>query len=192
MIHPTAEVSPKAKLGKNVSIWHQAQIREGAVIGNNCIIGKGVYIDHDVRIGNNVKIQNYACMYFQTIIEDNVFIGPFTCLTNDKYPWATDEEGNLLRERDWRPGTIRIKADASLGAHVVVLPNVTIGTGACIGAGSVGSYRKKLYYLLKSFYLRPKLHKAVIITRLLLKHVPNYIKNMLISSHHRQRIVYRK
>ena len=58
MIHKTAEVSIKAKIGKNVKIWALSQVREGVVIGDNCIIGRNVYIDHDVKIGSNVKIQN--------------------------------------------------------------------------------------------------------------------------------------
>jgi UDP-2-acetamido-3-amino-2,3-dideoxy-glucuronate N-acetyltransferase len=43
MIHPTAEVSPQAKVGEGTKIWHQAQVREGARIGRDCIISKGVY-----------------------------------------------------------------------------------------------------------------------------------------------------
>ena len=93
--HKTAEVSKNTKIGKNVYIWHHAQIRENAKIGNNCIIGKNVYIDHDVIIGNNVKIQNNSSIYFGSKIEDGVFIGPHVCLTNDKSPRAITKEGKL-------------------------------------------------------------------------------------------------
>lgn len=136
-IHQTADVSPKAKIGSNVKIWHQAQIREGVVIGDNCTIGKGVYIDHDVTIGNNVKIQNYASIYHLAIIEDEVFIGPYVCLTNDRYPRATDEKGVLLKDGQWQSGKIHIKKRASLGAGSIVLSDITIGEEAMVGAGSV-------------------------------------------------------
>jgi UDP-3-O-[3-hydroxymyristoyl] glucosamine N-acyltransferase len=76
MIHPTAEVSPQAEVGKGTRIWHQAQVREGARIGRDCIISKGVYIDFDVVIGDRVKIQNRASIYHGATVEDGVFIGP--------------------------------------------------------------------------------------------------------------------
>lgn len=136
-IHPTADVSSKTKIGKNVKIWHQAQIREGVIIGDNCIIGKGVYIDHDVVIGNNVKIQNYACIYSKVIIEDGVFIGPLVCLTNDRYPRAVDRKGKLLKEGKWPAGMIHIKKRASIGAGSIVLTNITIGMYAMVGASSL-------------------------------------------------------
>ena len=136
-VHKSAEVSKKVKLGRNVKIWHQAQIREGVTIGDNCIIGKGVYIDRDVVIGSNVKIQNYASIYYKAIIEDNVFIGPYVCLTNDRYPQAVSASGELLKEGNWKAGTIRIKKGSSLGAGVIVLPDITIGEKVMVGAGSV-------------------------------------------------------
>ena len=138
-IHPTADVSPKTKIGKNVKIWHQAQIRERVTIGDNCIIGKGVYIDHDVVIGNNVKIQNYASIYSRAIIEDGVFIGPYACLTNDRYPRAVDIRGRLLKEGEWPSGMIHIEKRASIGAGSIILTNITIGTNAMVGAASLVS-----------------------------------------------------
>ncbi len=62
-IHPTADVSPKAVIGENTSIWHQCQVREGAHLGEECILGKNVYVDFDVQIGSRVKIQNNCSVY---------------------------------------------------------------------------------------------------------------------------------
>ncbi len=135
--HPTAEVSDKAKIGENTKIWHYVQVREGAQIGENCILGKGVYIDFDVKIGNNVKIQNGVDIYHGVTIEDGVFIGPHVCFTNDKNPRAIDERGKLKGTDDWMMGKTLIKKGASIGAATVILPNVTIGEYAMIGAGSV-------------------------------------------------------
>jgi|SRR3989338_7444693 len=137
MIHNTAEVSPQAKIGSNVSIWHQAQVREGASIGDNCILGKNVYIDKDVQIGDNCKIQNNSSLYRGSLLEKGVFIGPHTILTNDKNPRATNIDGSLKGDGDWQVETILIKEGASLGARVVVLPGITIGKYALVGAGSV-------------------------------------------------------
>ncbi len=136
-VHPTADLSPKASIGRGTRIWHQAQIREGARIGTDCIIGKGVYIDFDVVIGNMVKIQNYVSVYHGSTVEDGVFLGPYVCLTNDKRPRAITPEGALKREEDWESGFILIRHGASIGAGAVILPDVTVGRFAMVGAGAL-------------------------------------------------------
>ena len=136
-VHPTAELSPKATIGNGTRIWHQAQVREGARIGADCILGKGVYVDFAVVIGNMVKIQNYASIFHGSMIEDGVFIGPYVCLTNDKRPRAITPDGSLKRDEDWEQGFIRIRYGASIGAGAIILPDVTIGRFAMVGAGAL-------------------------------------------------------
>ncbi|NTV36661.1 MAG: N-acetyltransferase [Anaerolineaceae bacterium] len=136
-IHPTAEVSPQAQIGSGTRIWNLVQIREGASIGENCIIGKDTYIDFDVKIGSNVKIQNSSLIYHGITIEDGVFIGPRVCLTNDRNPRAITLDGHLKGNEDWILGKTLIKYGASLGAGSLILPNVTIGRFALVGAGAV-------------------------------------------------------
>lgn len=135
--HPTSEVSPNAKIGSGTRVWHLVQIREGVVIGENCIIGKDVYVDFDVHIGNNVKIQNNVLVYHGATIEDGVFLGPQVCLTNDRNPRAITPDGLLKGNDDWVVGPTLIKYGASIGAGSIILPNVTIGRFALVGAGSV-------------------------------------------------------
>ncbi|MGQ9574329.1 MAG: acyltransferase [Thermoguttaceae bacterium] len=137
LIHPTAEVSPRARVGEGTRIWHHAQIREGARIGRNCIIGKGVYIDFDVIIGDHVKIQNGCFVYHGATLQDGVFLGPGVILTNDRYPRAVNVRGELKTDAEWEAGTILIKRGASVGARAVVLPDVVIGSFAMVGAGAV-------------------------------------------------------
>ena len=139
IIHSTAEVSPNAKVGSGTRIWHLVQVREGVSIGQNCIIGKDVYIDFDVKIGDNVKIQNSALVYHGVTIEDGVFVGPQACLTNDRYPRAITVDGLLKGNDDWIVGPILVKYGASLGAGSLILPNVTVGNFALVGAGAVVS-----------------------------------------------------
>lgn len=136
-VHPTADVSPQATVGPGTRIWHQAQVREGARIGANCIVGKGVYIDFDVRIGSNVKIQNGVGVYHGVALEDGVFLGPGVILTNDKLPRAINPDGSLKADADWEVSPILIRRGASIGAGAVVLPGVTVGEFAMVGAGTV-------------------------------------------------------
>ncbi len=137
MIHSTADVSPEAVLGKNVKVWHQSQVREKVIIGDNCILAKNVYVDKDVVIGKNCKIQNNSSLYHGALLGDGVFIGPHCVLTNDRYPRAVTVDGDLKQDTDWEEGKVVIKGGASLGAGVIVLPGVTIGKYALVGAGSV-------------------------------------------------------
>jgi UDP-2-acetamido-3-amino-2,3-dideoxy-glucuronate N-acetyltransferase len=136
-IHSTADVSPDAQIGDGAQIWHQAQVREGADVGRNCIIGKGVYIDFGVRIGDNCKLQNGAYVYHGATLEDGVFVGPGAILTNDRQPRAINPDGGLKGADDWLVGPIHVGYGASLGTGCIVLPAVTIGAFAMVGAGAV-------------------------------------------------------
>jgi UDP-2-acetamido-3-amino-2,3-dideoxy-glucuronate N-acetyltransferase len=138
-VHPTADVSPSAEIGTGTRVWHQAQIRERVRVGENCIISKGVYIDFDVQVGSNVKIQNGAFLYHGCTIEDGVFIGPGVCFTNDKQPRAINPDGTLKGADDWQVGKTVVKYGASVGTGSIVLPGVTIGRFAMVGAGAIVS-----------------------------------------------------
>jgi UDP-2-acetamido-3-amino-2,3-dideoxy-glucuronate N-acetyltransferase len=136
-IHPTAEVAPSAQIGSGTSIWNQSQIREGARIGSGCIIGKNVYVDVGVVIGGNVKIQNNASVYHGVTVEDGVFIGPDVCFTNDRIPRAVNRDGSAKTDDDWEVVPILVRTGAAIGANSTILPGVTLGRWAMIGAGSV-------------------------------------------------------
>jgi acetyltransferase-like isoleucine patch superfamily enzyme len=137
MIHPTADVAPEARIGAGTRIWHQAQVREGAVVGAQCNIGKGVYIDRDVVVGDRVKIQNRASLYRGLTVEDGVYIGPHVSFTNDRYPRAVNPDGAPKTDDDWPAEPTLVREGASIGAGAVVLPGVTIGRWALVGAGAV-------------------------------------------------------
>lgn len=136
-IHPSAEVSPHAIIGDDVQIWHHAQVRERARIGSQCIVGKGVYIDFEVQIGSRCKIQNGAFVYHGVTLENGVFVGPGVILTNDRFPRAINPDETLKTADDWDVGLIHVRRGAALGAGCIVLPNVTIGEYAMVGAGAV-------------------------------------------------------
>lgn len=128
-VHPTAEVSEKAKIGDGTRIWHQVQVRENATVGKNCILSKGVYIDFDVDIGDNVKIQNYVSVYHGVIVEDDVFLGPHVVFTNDLFPRSF--------VYDFKVYPTLVKKGASIGANATIVCGINIGEYAMIGAGSV-------------------------------------------------------
>lgn len=128
-IHPTAEVSPEASIGKGTKIWHQAQIMPGAKVGENCKIGKGVFIASGVVIGNNVKIQNYVSVYTGVMVEDDVLLGPHMTFTNDLYPRAFVDDYTVYETL--------IKKGSSIGANATIVCGVTLNDYCMIAAGAV-------------------------------------------------------
>lgn len=133
----SADVDPGATIGDGSSVWHLAQVREGAVLGEGCVVGRGAYIGTGVRMGRNCKVQNYALVYEPAVLEDGVFIGPAVVLTNDTFPRAVNPDGSLKSAHDWEPVGVTVREGASIGARAVCVAPVTIGRWATVAAGSV-------------------------------------------------------
>lgn len=136
-IQDSADVSPEATLGDGTSVWHLAQVREGAVLGRNCIVGRGAYVGTGVVMGDNCKLQNYALVYEPAVLEDGVFVGPAVVFTNDHYPRSVAPDGSLKRGEDWEAVGVTVREGASIGARSVCVAPVTIGRWALVAAGSV-------------------------------------------------------
>jgi UDP-2-acetamido-3-amino-2,3-dideoxy-glucuronate N-acetyltransferase len=135
-IAPTADIADDARIGDGSSIWHLAQVREGAVLGVDCVVGRGAYIGSGVQIGKNVKIQNYALVYEPATVGDGAFIGPAAVLTNDRYPRSVNPDGSLKSGHDWHPVGVTVREGASIGARAVCVAPVTIGRWALVAAGA--------------------------------------------------------
>lgn len=128
MIHPLADCMNK-NIPTSTNIWQFCVIFPNAIIGENCNICAGVLIENNVTIGNNVTIKCHVEVPEGTILEDNVFVGPNVSITNDTYPRSKQHPDQYER--------IIIKKGASIGGGVCIVPGVTIGENAMIGAGSV-------------------------------------------------------
>ncbi|MEO0234401.1 MAG: acyltransferase [candidate division WOR-3 bacterium] len=129
-------ISDDVKLGKNVKIYQFTNLY-GCTIGDNTKIGAFVEIQKNAIIGKNCKISSHSFICEGVEIEDNVFIGHGVMFINDKYPRATNAQGELQTEKDWKVEKTLIKKGASIGTNAVILSNVTVGENSIIGAGSV-------------------------------------------------------
>jgi UDP-2-acetamido-3-amino-2,3-dideoxy-glucuronate N-acetyltransferase len=136
-VQPSADVDEAAQLGAGTSVWHLAQVREGAVLGEDCVVGRGAYIGSGVRLGDRCKVQNYALVYEPAVLEDGVFVGPAVVFTNDHFPRAVTPDGALKSADDWQPVGVTVRRGASIGARAVCVAPVTIGRWALVAAGSV-------------------------------------------------------
>lgn len=137
MIHPTADVEEGAVVGAGTRVWHYAHIRSGATVGEECILGHSVYVDSGAVVGNRCKLENRVSVFRGVTIEDGVFVGPHTTFTNDKLPRAIHLDGSQIASEDWSPARTLVKYGASIGAGAIILPGITIGRWAMIGAGAV-------------------------------------------------------
>lgn len=146
-IHPTASVSPKARIGAGTKVWINVQIRENAIIGENCIVSKDVYIDHSVTIGDRCKIQNSVSVYHGVTIGSDVFVGPNACFTNDRVPRAFNV--------DWKITPTFVKDGASIGANSTLICGITVGEFAMVAAGSVVTRDVEPYTLVMGNPARP-------------------------------------
>lgn len=100
----------------------------GCKIGKGCRIAAYVEIQRGVKIGDRCKIEAFAFIPSGVTIEDEVFIGPHVCFTNDRVPKAVGE---------WEMVPTVVRKGASIGANATVICGVTIGENALVGAGAV-------------------------------------------------------
>lgn len=70
-------------------------------------------------------------------MEDDVFIGHNVTFINDLYPRASNGDGTLQTEADWKCVPTFVRRGASIGSGATLLCGITVGAGALVGAGSV-------------------------------------------------------
>ncbi len=127
--HPQALIESGAIIGNNTRVWAFAHILHGAIIGENCNICDHVFIENDVIIGDRVTIKSGVQLWDGIRLNNDVFVGPNVTFTNDKFPRSKQ----YLKEY---PITT-VKEGASIGGNATILPEITIGKRAMVGAGSV-------------------------------------------------------
>lgn len=116
-------------IGSGFQTGHHVFVREENTIGDNVSIGTGTVVEHHVRISDNVRLHSQVFVPEYSILEESCWIGPNVVVTNASFPKGT-------RVKDRLQGAI-IRRDAKIGANSTLLPGVTIGEGALVGAGSV-------------------------------------------------------
>lgn len=126
-IHRLADVASTA-IGDGTKIWQFAVVLAGAKLGDHCNICSHVFIEDDVVIGDRVTIKSGVQLWNGLRVADDVFIGPNATFTNDPFPRSKNRPAEFSK-------TV-IERGASIGAGAVILPGLTIGQHAMIGAGA--------------------------------------------------------
>jgi len=81
-------------------------------------------------IGDRAKLQNQVSVFDGVVLEDDVFCGPGAVFTNVKNPRAA-----VSRKLEY--ARTLVQRGATIGANATILPGVTIGEHAFVGAGAV-------------------------------------------------------
>lgn len=118
-------------IGVGTRLGNFVFIRDNTKIGQGCTIGSYVDIEGDVIIGDNVSLQSGCYVTRGVIIEESVFCGPRLITMNDKNICYRRSSLTFVRKSP------RIMRAARVGGGSVLLPGVTIGENAFVGAGSV-------------------------------------------------------
>ena len=120
-IHTLAEVA-ECQIGEGTRV-------KGARIGVDCNICAQTLIEGDVVIGDRVTVKSGVQIWDGSVIGDDVFIGPNATFSNDLYPRSKQYPEKFQ--------SVTIRNGASIGANATLLPGVTIGEQAMVGAGAV-------------------------------------------------------
>jgi UDP-2-acetamido-3-amino-2,3-dideoxy-glucuronate N-acetyltransferase len=126
--HPQSLVE-SPHIGERTRVWAFAHILPGAVVGADCNICDQVFIENDVVVGDRVTVKCGVQLWDGLRVEDDVFIGPNATFTNDRFPRS--------RQRPEKYPETWIRKGASIGANATILPGLTIGQHAMVGAGAV-------------------------------------------------------
>jgi acetyltransferase-like isoleucine patch superfamily enzyme len=119
------------KIGDHTQTGHRVMIRENTTIGNHSVIGTGAVVEFATTIGNHVMIETQAYITAFVEIEDYVFVAPCVVTTNDKNMlWRREGANRFLKGPTLQWG-------CRIGGGSTLLPAVTIGREAVVGAGSV-------------------------------------------------------
>jgi UDP-2-acetamido-3-amino-2,3-dideoxy-glucuronate N-acetyltransferase len=127
-IHPLADVQA-TEIGRGTRVWQFAVIVKGARIGTNCNICAHTFIEGGVIVGNDVTLKSGVYLWDGVELGNGVFVGPNATFTNDLFPRSRQRPDAFAR-------TV-IADGASIGANATLLPGITIGERAMVGAGAV-------------------------------------------------------
>jgi len=165
-VHPTAVVSPEARLGAGVSVAPHVVIERGVTVGAGTCLGAGVYLGAGVRVGDECLLYPRVTVYAGTRLGNRVILHSGVVAGSDGFGYVFAEGrhvkfpqlGRLIIEDDVEIGSNSTLDRGSLGTTVIgagtkidnlcqVAHNVTIGHHCVIaaqtgisGSASIGNY----------------------------------------------------
>lgn len=121
-IHPTAVISPSARLGSNCMVGPGAVIGDRSTLGDGATIGANTVIEPDCQIGAGSHIHALVFIGHSTQVGANCEIHPHTTIGSEGFGYAQDAKINHHRITHY--------------GRVVLEENVHIGAGVQIDRGT--------------------------------------------------------
>jgi sugar O-acyltransferase (sialic acid O-acetyltransferase NeuD family) len=75
VIHPTAVVSPYARVGGGATFLANVVVNAQAELGENVLVNTGAIVEHDCRIGDHVHVATGACLASGVVVGDGAHVG---------------------------------------------------------------------------------------------------------------------
>lgn len=119
-------------IGNDVFIGHNSVIRNGVTLGRGVVVGHLVVIEQMTSIEKNTVVQSQCHITAHATIGANVFFGAAVVCLNEWTisKWRNDRIKQVLKGpviKDW----------CRIGTRSLIMPGVTIGEHAIIGAGAI-------------------------------------------------------
>jgi UDP-3-O-[3-hydroxymyristoyl] glucosamine N-acyltransferase len=126
-IHPTAVISPSAKIGRNPSIAAYVVIEDDAELGDYCVIKSFVVIYRGAKIGNRFLAHAHAVVREDVLVGDDVILQNGAVVGGDGFGFAKQADGSYYK---------------IVQSGTVILENgVEIQANACIDRATIGETR---------------------------------------------------
>jgi acetyltransferase-like isoleucine patch superfamily enzyme len=129
-IGPGAVIYYDVEIGEASLIGDGASIREKSRIGTRSVIGRHVTVNYNCQVGDRTKVMDHSWLAGNMRVGNDVFISGGVLTTND----------NMLGGKGYSDDRVQgpyIADGVMIGVAVAILPGVTIGKNAIIGAGAV-------------------------------------------------------
>ena len=127
IIRPFTTIYAGNKIGNDFQTGQGVTIRENNVIYDKVIIGTNTVIEIENKIGLGTRIHS-ACFLELVELKEHIFIGPGTIFLDDPHPPCPKYRECL--------GGAKVKKFAKIGGGCIILPGITIGEYALVGAGA--------------------------------------------------------
>jgi galactoside O-acetyltransferase len=133
-------IKARIKAGKNLKVGKGSMICQPHLIkvGDNVGFYHGIHIepcDKEITIGSNTHFAPYCVLYGPLSVGNNCAIAAHVVLASIEHSYADIDTPIVKQPTNQKK--ITIEDNVWIGAHAVITPGVTIGTGSIIGAGAV-------------------------------------------------------
>lgn len=118
-------IGKNVHFGSGATLWNYIVIGDNVKIGDGTRVGSFCDIGSGVLIGKNCNVQAHVTISNGCKIGNNVFIAPNTTLLNDKFPLSECLTPPVIED------------NVIIGGCAVILPNLTVGKGSVVAAGSL-------------------------------------------------------